>query len=222
MPESTSSTSRATSVKPEELSEAVVRAVLRAIEVHPVGKKDKLGPWTLGIISNPSPKRIGEVVDEKRTGETVTIGVPRGLREGLTTDELSSLKSGGSLNNESLRKVIGKLTGNPQMGIKFANSLRQDFSGTMEQLFELTSDEQESMYIISQERPDGVDLFAQLLTETFKQGSQPQIEISKEVVSGSEGGSTARKVKFKLFIKAVCPPANPQNCNIEGGLEINF
>jgi hypothetical protein len=213
MPESTSSSSRAASIKPEELSEAAVRAVLRAIEVRPLDKKDILGNITCGIIYNPH---------EKRTGETVTIGVPRGLREGLTTDELSSLKSGGSLNNESLRKVIGKLTGNPQMGIKFANSLRQNFSGTMEQLFELTSDEQESVYIISQERPDGVDLFAQLLTETFKQGSQPQIEISKEVVSGSEGGSTARKVKFKLFIKAVCPPANPQNCNIEGGLEINF
>jgi hypothetical protein len=213
MPESTSSTSRAASIKPEELSEAAVRAVLRAIEVRPVDKKDILGNLTLGIIYNP---------DEKRTGETVPIGVPRGLRQGLTTDELSSLKSGGSLNNESLRKVIGKLTGNPQMEIKFANSLRQDFSGTMEQLFELTSDEKESLYIISQERPDGVDLFAQLLTETFKQGSPPQIEISKEVVSRSEGGSTARKVKFKLFIKAVCPPANPQNCNIEGGLEINF
>jgi hypothetical protein len=212
MPESTSSTSRATSVKPEELSEAVVRAVLRAIEVRPVGKEDFLGKLIWGFI----------YTDEKRTGDTVPIGVPRGLREGLTTDELSSLKSGGSLNNESLRKVIGKLTGKPQMGIKFANSLRQDFSGTMEQLFKLTSDEQESVYIISQERPDSVDLFAQLLTETFKQGSQPQIEISKEVVSGSEGGSTARKVKFKLFIKTVCPPANPQNCNIEGGLEINF
>ena len=213
MPESTSSSSRAASIKPEEFSEAVVRAVLRALEVRPVSKKDILGNLTLGIIYNP---------DEKRTGETVPIGVPRGLREGLTTDELSFLKSGGSLNNESLRKVIGKLTGNPQMEIKFANSLRQDFSGTMKQLFELTSDEQESVYIISQERPDGVDLFAQLLTETFKQGSQPQIEISKEVVSGSEGGSTARKVKFEFFIKAACPPANPQNCNIEGGLKINF
>lgn len=222
MPESTSSTSRATSVKPEELSEAVVRAVLRAIEVHPVGKKDKLGPWTLGIISNPSPKRIGEAVDEKRTGETVTIGVPRGLREGLTTDELSSLKSGGSLNNESLRKVIGKLTGNPQMGIKFANSLRQDFSGTMEQLFQLTSDEQESVYIISQERPDGVDLIAQLLTETFKQGSQPQIEISKKIASGSEGGATASKVKFKFFLTVNYKPANPQDSGVTGGLEINF
>ncbi len=222
MPESTSSSSRAASIKPEELSEAAVRAVLRAIEVHPVGKKDKLGPWTLGIIYNPSPKRIGEEVDEKRTGETVPIGVPRGLREGLTTDELSSLKSGGSLNNESLRKVIGKLTGNPQMEIKFANSLRQDFSGTMEQLFELTSDEQESVYIISQERPDGVDLFAQLLTETFKQGSQPQIEISKEVVSGSGRESTARKVKFEFFIKAACPPANPRDCNVEGGFKLIF
>jgi len=213
MPESTSSSSRTTSIKPEELSEAAVRAVLRAIEVRPVDKKDILGTITCGIIYNPH---------EKRTGETVPIGVPRGLREGLTTDELSSLKSGGSLNNESLRKVIDKLTGNSQMGLKFANSLRQDFSGTMEQLFQLTSDEQESVYIISQERPDGVDLIAQLLTETFKQGSQPQIEISKEVVSGSGGESTARKVKFEFFIKAACPPANPQNCNIEGGFKINF
>ena len=213
MSESTSSSSRTASIKPEELSEAAVRAVLRAIEVRPVDKKDILGNITFGIIYNPH---------EKRTGDTVPIGVPRGLREGLTTDELNSLKSGGSLNNESLREVIGKLTGNFQMGIKFANSLRQDFSGTMEQLFQLTSDEQESVYIISQERPDGVDLIAQLLTETFKQGSQPQIEISKEVVSGSGGGSTARKVKFKLFLKAECPPANPQDCKIGGGFEINF
>lgn len=213
MPESTSSSSRAASIKPEELCEAAVRAVLRAIEVRPVDKKDILGNITCGIICNP---------DKKRTGEIVPIGVPRGLREGLTTDELSSLKSNGSLNNESLRKVIGKLTGNTQMEIKFANSLRQDFSGTMEQLFELTSDEKESLYIISQERPDGVDLIAQLLTETFKQGSQPQIEISKKVVSGSGGESTARKVKFEFFIKAVCPLANPQDCNLEGGFKLNF
>ncbi len=213
MSESTSSTSRAASVKPEELSEAAVRAVLRAIEVRPVDKKDILGNITCGIICNP---------DEKRAGEIIPIGVPRGLREGLTAEEFRSLKSSGPLNNESLRKVTGKLTGNPGMGIKFANSLRQDFSGTMEQLFELTPDEQESVYIISQERPDGVDLIAQLLTETFKQGSQPQIEISKEIASGSGVGTTARKVNFKFFLKVEYKLANPQDSSIQGGLEFNF
>ncbi|UNU27208.1 hypothetical protein [Microcoleus vaginatus] len=110
------------------------------------------------------------------------------------------------------------------MGIKLANSLRQDFSGTMEQLFELTPDEKESVYMISQERPDSIDLIAQFLTEVFKQGSEPQIEISKELTPGSGVGETARKrkVKCKVFLKASCPPSDPEDCKIEGGVEINF
>ena len=169
MSESTSSSSGAASIKPEELSEAVVR-------------------------------------------------------EGLTTEELRSLKSGEPLNNESLRKVTGKLTGNPRMGIKLANSLRPDFSGTMEQLFELTPDEKESVYMISQERSDSIDLIAQFLTEAFKQGSAPQIQISKKLIPGSGVGATARnrKVKCKLTAMAKCPVSNPEDCEFEGGVELNF
>ncbi|MEL6662862.1 MAG: hypothetical protein AAFR33_07650 [Pseudomonadota bacterium] len=189
----------------EDLTEAALRGVERAVAAREGGKGSGFpGTVTVGVTIDP---RGGEFESDRPPAKN--------------SADISSLRTNSAISNEAIGRLNDALAEDIERPLAFARSLRTDMTGTMSEVFDLTIEQKNKLTRFSRSNPELVIAVSEALIDILERDRDLDLEVDvRGPVAMSKKGKKEKeddnKIKFEIKVDA------DTDGKVKGGVSVTF